>query len=69
MTKNLTVRLPDDIAADTEALARVEGKSLNETIQQALTEAVERRRNNPKFKARLAMIIQDDRELLERLAK
>jgi len=69
MTKNLTVRLPDDVAADAEALARVEGKSLNETVKQSLIEAVERRRNNPKFKARLAKIIEEDRELLERLAK
>jgi len=69
MTKNLTVRLPDDLAADAEALARVEGKSLNETVKQSLIEAVERRRNNPQFKARLAKIIKEDRELLERLAK
>jgi hypothetical protein len=69
MTKNLTVRLPDDLAADAEALARVEGKSLNETVKQSLIEAVERRRKNPKFKARLAKIIKEDRELLERLAK
>jgi hypothetical protein len=69
MTKNLTVRLPDEIAADTEALARVEGKSLNETVQQALIEAVARRRNDPEFKARLTRIIEEDRELLERLAR
>jgi hypothetical protein len=69
MTKNLTVRLPDDLAADAEALARVEGQSLNETVKRSLIEAVERRRNNPKFKARLAKIIKEDRELLERLAK
>jgi hypothetical protein len=69
MTKNLTIRLPDDLAADAEALARVEGQSLNETVKQSLIEAVERRRNNPKFKARLAKIIKEDRELLERLAK
>lgn len=69
MPKNLTVRLPDDVAADTEALARVEGKSLNETVKQALIEAVERRRSNPMFKARVAKIIEEDRELLERLAK
>jgi hypothetical protein len=69
MTKNLTVRLPDELAADAEALARVEGQSLNETVKQSLIEAVERRRNNPKFKARLAKIIKEDRELLERLAK
>jgi len=69
MTKNLTVRLPDELAADAEALARVAGTSLNETVKQALIEAVERRRKNPKFKARLAKIIEEDRELLERLAK
>jgi predicted transcriptional regulator len=69
MTKNLTVRLPDDLAADTEALARVEGKSVNETIRDALTEAVERKRRDPKFKARVRKIIDEDRELLERLAR
>jgi len=69
MTKNLTVRLPDELAADAEALARVAGTSLNETVKQALIEAVERRRKNPKFKARLAKIIEEDRELLERLVK
>jgi len=69
MTKNLTVRLPDELAADAEALARVAGTSLNETVKQALIESVERRRKNPKFKARLAKIIEEDRELLERLVK
>jgi len=69
MTKNLTVRLPDDLAADAEALARVEGKSVNETIKDALADAVQKRRRDPKFKARVRQIIQEDRELLERLAK
>ena len=69
MTKNLTVRLPDDVAADAEAMARVDGTSLNETVKQSLIEAVERRRSNPEFKARLTRIIEQDRELLERLGK
>jgi predicted transcriptional regulator len=69
MPKNMTVRLDDELAADTEALARAEGKSLNETVKQALTEAVERRRKDPKFKARVRRIIEEDRELLERLAR
>ena len=69
MAKNLTVRLDEDLAADTEALARAEGTSLNETVKQALKEAVERRRNDPEFKVRLRRIIEEDRELLERLAK
>lgn len=69
MAKNLTVRLEDELAADAQALARAEGKSLNETIKQALREAVERRRSDPEFKVRLRRIIEEDRELLERLAK
>lgn len=69
MPKNLTVRLDDDLAADTEALARAEGQSLNEAVKTALREAVERRRRDPKFKARVQKIIEEDRELLERLAR
>ena len=65
----MTVRLPDELAADTEALARVEGQSVNETVKLALAEAVERRRKDPKFRARLRRIIEEDQELLERLAK
>lgn len=69
MAKNLTVRLDEELAADTEALARVEGKSLNETVKEALKEAVERRRQDPEFRARLRGIIDQDRELLQRLAR
>lgn len=69
MAKHLSIRLDDELAADTEALARAEGQSLNETVKTALREAVERRRRDPKFKARVRRIIEEDRELLERLAK
>ena len=69
MTRNMTVRLPDELAADAEALARVEGKSVNETIKDALSAAIDQRRRDPKFKQRVRQIIDEDRELLERLAK
>lgn len=69
MAKNLTVRLDDELAADTAAMARAEGQSLNETVKSALREAVERRRDDPEFKQRIRRIIQEDTELLERLAK
>ena len=69
MTRNFTVPLPAEEAADVEALARAEGLSLNETVRRALVEAVEARRADPSFKARVQRIIQEDRELLERLAK
>jgi predicted transcriptional regulator len=69
MTKNMTVRLPDELAADAEALARAEGQSVNQTVKQALAEAVERRRKDPAFRERLRKIMKEDQELLERLAK
>ena len=69
MPKNLTVRLDDDLAADTAALARAEGVSINETVKQALKETVERRRKDPAFRRRVRQMIEEDRELLERLAK
>jgi hypothetical protein len=69
MAKNLTVRLDDQLAADAEAISRADGISLNETVKRALGEAVERRRKDPEFKKRLRRIIEEDRELLERLAK
>jgi len=69
MPRNLTVRLDDELAADTEALARAEGQSLNETVKTALREAVERRRDDPEFKQRVRRIIEEDAKLLERLAK
>lgn len=69
MSKNLTVRLDDELAADTEALARAEGQSINETVKLALREAVVRRQNDPAFRRRVQQIIEADRELLERLAK
>ncbi len=69
MAKNLTVRLDDELASHTDALARAEGKSLNETVKHALAEAVQRRREDPEFMARVRRIIEEDRELLERLAK
>ena len=58
-----------DLAADAEPIARADGVSLNETVKRALAEAVERRRKDPEFKKRLRRIIEEDRELLARLAK
>jgi ribosomal protein S3AE len=69
MAKKFTVRLPDDEATNVEALARAEGLSLNETVRRALVEAVEARRADPEFKSRVQRIIEEDRELLERLAR
>jgi hypothetical protein len=67
--ETVTVQFGDELASDAEALARVEGKSLDETVERALSEAVQRRRGDPKFRARVRRMIKEDRELLERLAE
>jgi hypothetical protein len=69
VAKNFTVRLPDDVAADTAAMARVEGISLNEAVKRSLIDSVQQRRRDPKFQQRLRQILQEDKELLDRLAK
>lgn len=63
------LRLDDERAADAEAVTSTEGQSLNETVKTALREAVERRREDAKFKARVRRALEEDRELLDRLAK
>lgn len=69
MVRKFTVRLPDAEAADAEALSRAEGISLNEAVRRALRESVEARKADPEFQNRVRRIIEEDRALLERLAK
>ena len=69
MTKQTTVRLPDDLAEDAEAIARVEGTSVNALIVDALTAEIERVRQDEDFTSRAERLLERDRELLERLAR
>ena len=38
---------------------------MNETVKQALMEAIDRRRKDPAFRASLCRIVKEDRKLLE----
>jgi len=69
MTKQTTVRLPEDLADDAEAVARVEGTSVNALIVDALTSEIERVRQDEDFTSRAKQLLERDRELLERLAR
>ena len=69
MTKQTTVRLPEDLADDAEAVARVEGTSVNALIVDALTSEIERVRPDKDFTSRAKQLLERDRELLERLAQ
>ena len=69
MAKQTTVRLPDDLAADAEAVARVRGESVNQLIIDSLAAEIERVRTDADFTARAKRLLERDREILDRLAQ
>ena len=69
MAKQTTVRLPDDLAAAAEAVARVEGKSVNALIVDSLAAQIEKVRADTDFTSRARELLERDKELLDRLAR
>jgi exosome complex RNA-binding protein Csl4 len=69
MTKQTTVRLPEDLAEDAEAVARVKGTSVNQLIVDSLASGIERVRSDKDFTQRARRLLERDKELLDRLAK
>ena len=63
------MRLPEELADQAEAIARVRGTSINAVIVDALAAEVERVRADKDFTARAKRLLQRDKELLERLAR
>lgn len=68
-TKQTTVRLPTELAENAEAIARVQGTSLNGLIIDSLASEVERVRNDADFTKRAKALLTRDAELLDRLAR
>jgi hypothetical protein len=52
---------------EAEVVARAEGVSVNELLRTALAEHIDRKRKDKSFRDRIARIIEEDREILERL--
>lgn len=69
MAKQTTVRLPDDLAEQAEAVARVKGISVNSLIIESLAAEIEKVRADNDFTARARRLLDRDKELLDRLAK
>ncbi len=69
MTKQTTVRLPVDLAEQAEIVARVQDKSVNQFIIDALTVEIDRVRKDAKFMDRVARLVERNREILDRLAE
>lgn len=67
--KQTTVRLPDELADEAEAVARVRGVSLNQLIIDSLGAEIDRVRTDDDFTARAKRLLERDREILDRLAQ
>ena len=68
MTKQTTVRLPEDLAQEAEAVARVQGSSVNQLVIDSLRAEIQRVRADEDFTARAKRLIERDQELLDRLS-
>ena len=69
MTEQTTVRLPDDLADEAEAVARVRGSSVDQLILDSLAAEIDRVRADEDFVRRASRLLERDREILDRLAK
>lgn len=67
--KNTTVRMPQELAETAEVVARARGVSVNELVLDALKAELDRVRGDKDFMARLRVLVERDREILDRLAE
>jgi predicted transcriptional regulator len=67
--KQTTVRLPDDLADQAEAVARAQGVSVNQLIIDALHNEIDRVRQDADFRSRVKRLVERDRKILDRLAR
>lgn len=69
VTRQTTVRLPAELAAQAEAVARVRGTSVNALIVESLANEINRVRADSDFTERARKLLERDKELLDRLAR
>lgn len=68
MAKAMTLRLPEDKAAELEAVARADEMPVSEAVREAINRHIEERRNDKAFRDRLRQRIKEDEHVLKRLA-
>jgi predicted DNA-binding protein len=57
--KTLAIRLPDELHAQLVLIASLEGQSLTDTIRQAISELIERKRGNGDLAAQAAKALEE----------
>lgn len=67
--KTLTLRLPDEQAAELEAIARIDEATVSEEIRDAINDRIAARRADKEFQRRLREHMDRHASVLERLAR
>jgi hypothetical protein len=67
-TKSYTLRLPTAQAEALEVVARADEKSINAEIREAIDRHIDERRKDPAFQARVREFMENQSEVLKRLA-
>jgi hypothetical protein len=67
--KTMTLRMPAEQALELEAVARIDDISVSDAVREAIVAHVERRRGDVEFRERLQRFMDEEREVLERLAR
>jgi predicted DNA-binding protein len=68
-TKAMSVRLPEEKAAELAAIARTDEMPVSEAVRVAIDNHIAARRGDKDFQKRLKKRLEEDREVLERLAE
>jgi predicted DNA-binding protein len=68
-TKAMSLRLPEDKAAELAAVARTDEMPISEVVREAIDNHIAARRADEEFQKRLKKRLEEDREILERLAE
>jgi predicted transcriptional regulator len=68
-SKAISVRLPDELAAELGAIARTRDVPISEVIRQAIENHLVSLRTDKDFQQLLKQRLEEDRKLLERFAK
>jgi predicted DNA-binding protein len=65
----MSLRLPEEMAEEIAAVARTDDVPVTEAVREAISNHIAARRADKAFKERLRRRLEEDREIIERLAE
>jgi predicted DNA-binding protein len=67
-TRVTSLRLPEHMAAELAAVARADDMPVSEAVREAIEKHIAERRADETFQSRVKQLLEEDQQLLKRLA-